>query len=280
MTYKQHELSATFPPMPADEFAELVKDIAKRDLQQSITLYQGKVLDGWHRYNACLKAGKNPRFTDYKGSDPVAFVRSANLHRRSLSPGQRALIEVELNNWAPGGRPQVKTETRPNGPVSAPAKTNAQMAKASGVGEMTIKRAKTVAANGSPEVKAAVRSGKVSVDAAAKVASLPKAQQAKAIAKPAKKKAAPKKKIVTDGEEQQLGALRRDHEELQEKHDHLVDELKAVESLRADKHVVEIMQLKAYLKDAQRRRDELMEQCRQMRAQINHWKKLAQGGKK
>ncbi len=64
-----------------------------------IMLYEGKVLDGWHRYQACLKAGAKPRSEPYSGSDPAAYVCSVNLHRRqeNMTPTQkRELIATVL----------------------------------------------------------------------------------------------------------------------------------------------------------------------------------------
>jgi hypothetical protein len=54
-------------------------------------LLDGMVLDGWHRYLACAKAGVEFKAMNFDGADPVAFVISRNLHRRHLTPSQRAL---------------------------------------------------------------------------------------------------------------------------------------------------------------------------------------------
>ena len=47
---KQHPLSAAFPPMTDSAFADFRADIAANGLRDPITLYNGEVLDGWHRY--------------------------------------------------------------------------------------------------------------------------------------------------------------------------------------------------------------------------------------
>ncbi len=83
-------------------------------------LYEGKVLDGWHRYQACLKAGAEPRTEPYTGSDPAAYVCSVNLHRRqeSMTPAQkRELIgrvlkeNPELSNIQVGKLTKADRET-------------------------------------------------------------------------------------------------------------------------------------------------------------------------
>ncbi|MEY9961779.1 ParB N-terminal domain-containing protein [Streptacidiphilus sp. MAP5-52] len=55
-----------------------------------------QILDGRSRLEACRKAGVKPQFTVYDGSaDPGDYALSANLHRRTLSRGQAAMIAVK-----------------------------------------------------------------------------------------------------------------------------------------------------------------------------------------
>jgi ParB-like chromosome segregation protein Spo0J len=73
-----HPLALQFRPFTDDEFADLVADITAHSQHLPIMLHEGKVLDGWHRYQACIKAGVSPRGEQYTGSDPAAYVRSVN----------------------------------------------------------------------------------------------------------------------------------------------------------------------------------------------------------
>ena len=54
-TYAQHPLSAAFPAMTPEEFQELKDSIENIGVQNPITLLDGMVIDGWHRYSACLE---------------------------------------------------------------------------------------------------------------------------------------------------------------------------------------------------------------------------------
>src|SRR5215471_5567565 len=86
--YEYHELAREVPAMPSAELRELAKDIKANGLQVPIVLYEGKILDGRHRYHACVTEGIEPVFVDFEGDDPFDFVLSMNLHRRHLSAAQ------------------------------------------------------------------------------------------------------------------------------------------------------------------------------------------------
>jgi ParB-like chromosome segregation protein Spo0J len=94
-----HEFAKLFPPLSEDDFKALVADIKANGLRQHIVCYQGKILDGNNRYRACLQAGIEPELVDLECSDDgvaQAFVISANIHRRHLSPEQRREIIATL----------------------------------------------------------------------------------------------------------------------------------------------------------------------------------------
>ena len=86
MKYTQHPLSAAFPSMSSDELAALAEDIRTHGQREPGVLLDGQVLDGWHRYQACERAGVEFVATVYTGTDPVAFVISRNAHRRQMRP--------------------------------------------------------------------------------------------------------------------------------------------------------------------------------------------------
>src|SRR5678815_19462 len=79
-------------------FAELRADIAANGLLAPITLYEDKVLDGWHRFCACEATGAEPRFRVLEGEDDAArkFVVSANLMRRHLNTSERSMVAAKF----------------------------------------------------------------------------------------------------------------------------------------------------------------------------------------
>ena len=159
--FKRHALSAAFPSMGVDDFEALTSDIAANGLRSPIVLFEGEVLDGWHRYTACLAAGVEPTFAEFEGNDPVAFVISANLHRRQLTGSQRAASIVACSAWKPAHRP----------PAGNSAPGSELLAKQAEVSTRTIEHAKAAQLAGLGDE---VRDGKVSAKRAAEIAKLPK----------------------------------------------------------------------------------------------------------
>lgn len=97
-----HPAALIMPPMGEDEFKEFKEDISGNGLLEPIILFQGKVLDGRNRYNACQELGIEIFAQNWEGGmDPVEYVVSKNIHRRQLTPGQRAMAaERALNFYA------------------------------------------------------------------------------------------------------------------------------------------------------------------------------------
>lgn len=152
----QHFLSSAWPAMQADEYQTLKDSIEQVGVMNPITLYEGQVIDGWHRYIACNALGVHCPSKLLGDVDPVDFVKSQNEARRHVSASQRALAITAIYAWRPSG------VTSP-APGAALDKTSKELADMAGVSERTIRQAKVVSARATPEVKEAVKTGKMSV---------------------------------------------------------------------------------------------------------------------
>lgn len=106
---KAHEFCALFPAMPADEFRGLKESIKVNGQLHPVVTYEGKILDGAHRYRACTELGVDVVVEEFKGKDAFAFVFDANIKRRQLSVGQRACLAAKLVNIKKGGKKNGKT---------------------------------------------------------------------------------------------------------------------------------------------------------------------------
>jgi ParB-like chromosome segregation protein Spo0J len=92
---KVHPFAAAFPPLAPEAFDALCADIQANGLRNPITVDKdGQVLDGRNRLAACENVGVNPVFETYTGDDPEGFILSANVHRRHITPSQRAAVIV------------------------------------------------------------------------------------------------------------------------------------------------------------------------------------------
>lgn len=97
--YKQHPIAIALMPggMDEKEFEAFSEDCQERGIIMPATVYEGMVLDGWHRYRVAQKTGTELKFIEYKGKDPAGYIASVNVHRRKLSSLQRALVGARLH---------------------------------------------------------------------------------------------------------------------------------------------------------------------------------------
>ena len=95
-----HPLANVLPLTEGAEFDRLVADIAEHGLHNPITLLDGLVLEGRNRERACPAAGVEPRYVEFEGKDPAAYVLSQNLIRPPWTVragnGGRALGQPEM----------------------------------------------------------------------------------------------------------------------------------------------------------------------------------------
>ena len=166
-----HPLADIFPLLDGQDFAGLVTDIREHGLHEPIVVYEDKILDGRNRYRACEAAGVEPTFTVYTGDDPVAYVISLNLRRRHLDESQRAMVAAKLATLKLGDNQH--SEGLPIGRSS----------ELLNVGERSVARAREVIDRGATELVQAVERGRVSVSAAADIATQPIEEQREIVAR-------------------------------------------------------------------------------------------------
>jgi hypothetical protein len=139
-------------------FKALIEDIKVNRQYEPVLLYEGKILDGRNRYNACQHLGKDVLTRDYTGTDPIGFVLSVNLHRRHLNTSQRAMVAAKLANLQGGANQHSEG-------------TSIEVAsKLLNVGRASVERARQVLAKGDPSLIEEVETGQTSVTAAAAAA--------------------------------------------------------------------------------------------------------------
>lgn len=178
MIYSRHSLSAAWPDMNLEEYASLVESIQMHGQREPITLYDDQVLDGWHRYLACIEAQMEPMFEVFEGDDPKDYVSDKH-NRRSLNLTQRTTAIALMNQWALRGAPRSENKGAPGAPL-----TTAGIAKQAGGSVRTAKQVKAALSKGTKEVIKGMQDGTLSAKRASEIAQLPAEEQAKAMMAP------------------------------------------------------------------------------------------------
>jgi len=93
---EQHESNAMLPPMLPDQFRRLMEDIQTNGLKVPIVMCDGKILDGWQRYQICRQLKIEPRFEQFAGRNPLLECWSLNIARRHLEASQLAVLAGEM----------------------------------------------------------------------------------------------------------------------------------------------------------------------------------------
>lgn len=202
--YEFHEYANLIPEvMNEDQFSGLVESVKQGfDNNHPVVLFDGKILDGRHRYLACKKAEVTPVFREFFGSDDEAlqFVKRENIDRNHYNEGQRAMIGAKLKSLfegqakkrqqAAGGDKksyessvtQVVKSVVPNLAHSSDSgRSRDKAAAVVNVSHGSLDNATKVIEKGAPELVQAVEQGKIAVSTAAAITQLPKDEQKRVV---------------------------------------------------------------------------------------------------
>jgi len=207
MKYEIHPAAELFPTMSDEELQGLIADIQANGQHEPATLWNGKLIDGRNRAKACETIGIELQCCELDSdTDPIKWVLSYNLHRRHLTPSQKAMVAVKLKELL---EPEAK-ERKKRKPADSvveklpPQKSRDQAAAAVGISGKLVDAAEKVTKKGSPELQAAVVKGDVSVSRAAKIADAPPAEQVAMIDAPRQSNDEPALKRMIERESEKL----------------------------------------------------------------------------
>ncbi len=101
--YTAHKVARLFPLIKGEAFDELVKDVEANGLRHPVVRRGTEIIDGRNRFRAALAAKVPVTFCDLKPDEhPVHVILTENIHVRSLSQSERAVIAAEIRRIAPG----------------------------------------------------------------------------------------------------------------------------------------------------------------------------------
>jgi len=173
------EYEKLLPKMSVEEFAELKASMQAEGQHYPIIVNEDlEVLDGHHRYRACVELGIEPDFEVRKFEDKLherKFVIEVNLRRRHLNNFQlielaAPLLEIEKalakKRQAKGGRNgrNIQLGLAPDdAEPKFKAKATESVAKKAGVSTRTFERGKKILEKASEDDKQRLREGKTSI---------------------------------------------------------------------------------------------------------------------
>ena len=188
------ELKAYIDPLTPDEYEALERSILAEGCRDALVLWGNVLVDGHNRYGICRKHGlpfqtvQNTRFQSME--DVHLWMIDQHLGRRSISDFQRGVLALRKREIVAKRRvepvaaqipdaPAAEAASEAQAPVATPAPldTREAVAKAARVSSNQIVMIEKIQKQAAPEVVAAVKSGVISINAAAAVASLPAEEQ-------------------------------------------------------------------------------------------------------
>ena len=181
-----HPTFQTLLPINEKELANIVKDMEENGFDKSKPVYiwreENVLIDGYTRFTAAKEAGLSEIYK-YEMSfgteqEALEYAMKQQLNRRNLNDAGKLMLIEKLDNLRNPGRKSSDSEAE-----AEPRGKSAQaLAESLGIGTRTVERGRYVLANADEETLEEVKSGKKSINQAAKKIKQQKDEQKKAAA--------------------------------------------------------------------------------------------------
>lgn len=196
MTIKiSEELRAYIDPLTPDEYAALESSLLAEGCRDALVLWGDLLVDGHNRHGICQKHGipfttvQNKNFKSME--DVHLWMIDNHLGRRSVSDFQRGVLALRKKEILSSRQAQenanvsaesVQAESATRTDASPPLTlTREAIARAARVSSTTLGQIEKIQKTAAPELVSAVKTGVISINAAATVASLPVEEQVAAV---------------------------------------------------------------------------------------------------
>lgn len=182
------EFKALIPPLTDDERKQLEENILRDGIQDPLKVWQGTLVDGHNRYE--IAQAHNLEFKtvemQFDSRDDVKiWIIKNQFGRRNLSAYDRSILALKLKPII-AAEAKERMEEGKNQYTSPPQifgepsitpqekkkrtehknETDAQIAEKAGVSRETIRKVEKIEQQATPEIKAALKSGDLSINAA------------------------------------------------------------------------------------------------------------------
>ena len=201
------ELKAYIDPLTPEEHDALERSILAEGCRDALVLWGDVLVDGHNRYGICQKHGlpfqtvQNTRFQSME--DVHLWMIDQHLGRRSVSDFQRGVLALRKREIVAerraraaaafvAGNAEAQTQPEESSATAAPAAASVAppedlssreaIARAARLSSSQVVMIEKIQKQAAPELVAAVKSGTISLNAAAAVATLPAEEQVAAAA--------------------------------------------------------------------------------------------------
>ncbi|VXB31915.1 Plasmid replication/partition related protein [Luteimonas sp. 9C] len=190
-------LKAYIDPLTPDEYEALERSLLAEGCRDALVLWGDVLVDGHNRYGICQKHGipfntiQNTRFQSME--DVHLWMIEQHLGRRSVSDYQRGVLALRkrdivaarqqaqriaaLETPSAAGAPVEDTDDRPPWDDAPSQVSRAELAREAKLSSNQVAMIERIHAQATPELVEALKSGAISMSAAAAVASLPEDEQ-------------------------------------------------------------------------------------------------------
>ncbi|MFC0132010.1 hypothetical protein CR105_16045 [Massilia eurypsychrophila] len=185
------ELQAWIDPLSTEEYALLEASILQDGCRDPLVVWGGYLLDGHNRYEICQKHGLSFSTFEKVGLvtkvDVKIWMIQNQMGKRNTTDFARTALALKLKPLLElrARERQAHGQTAPGRTLSlnsdeALIRTDDSIAKLAGVGRDTVRKVEKIIGKATPEVIAQVRAGEISINAAAKTVTPPRAVAAPA----------------------------------------------------------------------------------------------------
>lgn len=194
------DLKAYIDPLTPEEYEALERSILAEGCRDALVLWGDVLVDGHNRYGICQKHGlpfqtvQNTRFKTLE--DVHLWMIDQHLGRRSISDYLRGVLALRKKDIVDSRRARTTDEAAPAGdppfdadapapeaaalPPPAPLNSREAIARAARLSSNQVGLIEKIQKQAAPELVAAVKSGVISINTAAAVATLPIEEQVSA----------------------------------------------------------------------------------------------------
>ena len=167
------EFKKLIPALTAEEFKQLEQNCLDEGIREKIITWNGFIIDGHNRFEIATRWNLEYE-TESKGfkdeNEVKEWMINNQFGRRNLSNYQRSVLALELESVF-SARAKEQQIRKPESvlamlPKQKPIDTRKEIAKIADVKERTLGKVKVIQAKATPEVKAKLSTGEVSINQA------------------------------------------------------------------------------------------------------------------